>query len=459
MDKNSSSAEPVASFPQLERALHAWVCDAVGVLIAGSDPIVVTDSRHWQRDEDGHFRNRERAVPIWHSTDVEATRQGASWEAVEQALQEDESLRRQLDQFNGTAQGGCDFNMEMLARHVLPLPNEVGDIEAAFARRYGELERYLTAREIEYLVVWPLPGLASDSFPIVIEANLELDIMSDGELVAALNAEVVRSPFPHFPLLPAETQQACLRYRYRLSKAIGESHLGAGSEIQTLGERLNEMRETLEQALSLSFTKPVAISGQVTLLAEWAPYAGGVHYQEMRLTRAQRFRQLSIDPQAAADFVATWQRLRRPGLFDQYKSIALAPRRLSYQAQRERVEDELVDVLIAAEALYLSDVGYEELGFRLSLRAAALSEPEKLGMTRRDVFNLMKSAYGVRSAVVHGDKPKAKDLKLKGTSVGLPEFMQSIEGVIRHGLQEALRRAAEPAASWPPDWDGMTLPK
>jgi len=37
---------------------------------------------------------------------------------------------------------------------------------------------------------------------------------------------------------------------------------------------------------------------------------------------------------------------------------------MHYRTQRDRVDDELIDVMIAAEALYLSDVGSNELGFR-----------------------------------------------------------------------------------------------
>jgi hypothetical protein len=76
-------------------------------------------------------------------------------------------------------------------------------------------------------------------------------------------------------------------------------------------------------------------------------------------------------------------------------------------------------------------------------------------MTKRDVFDLMKSAYSVRSTIVHGDVPKAKDMKVKGQQVTLAEFVQAIENVVRQGLRKALTRAVD---QWPPDWDGMTLP-
>jgi hypothetical protein len=180
-----------------------------------------------------------------------------------------------------------------------------------------------------------------------------------------------------------------------------------------------------------------------------------VSFQEVPLTPVQRSRRMHLDRHASAQLVETWRLLRQPGLLQRQKALALALRRLGYQAHRQRVEDEMVDIMVAAEALYLSDLGPDELGFRLALRASALSDPQELGMTRRNVFDLMKSAYGVRSKIVHGDEPKPKDLKVKGAQVPLAEFVQATEEVVRQGLREALNRAA----GWPPDWDGMTLPK
>lgn len=446
----------MANFPDLEQTMRAWVREAAARLSGDSEPDISRGLRRWQRDSDGILRQRERPVRVWRHAEVEAVRQLPSWRAVEQVFQEDDRLRAQWNQLVGTAQGSRTFDAELAAQIVLPLPDEIGDLREAFERKYGELDRFLAANEIEYAVIWPLPGLASSEFPILLEQNLEVGMMSDEELAAVLNTGVLRPSFPGVPLLPPEQdQQACLRYRYSLPKIIGEIDATAPERFMALENKFNGIRETMEQVLALLFADPVAVSGRVSIHAEWAPLFGSLMFQEMPLTPLQRSRRMHLDQQSSANLVEAWRQLRQPGFLQEKKALALALRRLGYQAHRQRVEDEIVDIMVAAEALYLSDLGPDELGFRLALRASALSDPEKLNMTRRNVFDLMRSAYGVRSKIVHGDEPKPKDLKVKGPQVPLGEFVQATEEVVRQGLREALNNAAE----WPPDWDSMTLPR
>jgi hypothetical protein len=448
----------MANFDHLEQAMRGWVHDAIEYL-SHTEPDLSPGLARWQRDSDGMFRKRERLVRVWQHSALEAAQQLPNWRAVERALQEDNRLKAQLDQLVGTAEGGRRFDAEIAGRLVLPLPDEVSDLDVAFARRYGNLDGFLAADEIQSVVVWPLPGLTSEHFPIQLEQDIELDILSDDELAAVLNAEVLRPFFSDVPFDPREdvSERACLRYRYRLPKVIGEAVLSQ-EVFAAQQDRLNRIQENMEQVLALSFADPVAISGQASMHTDWKLLSGGVKFQQAPLTNAQRFRRVNLDTQTAMEIVGTWERLRQPGLLQRQKALALALRRLSYQAYRQRAEDEMVDILVAAEALYLSDLGPSELGFRLALRASAFSDAAKLGMTRREVFDLMKAAYSVRSKIVHGDEPEHKDMKVKGVPKPLPDFVQASEEVVRQGLRQALAEAASPKRKWPPDWDGLTLP-
>jgi hypothetical protein len=163
----------------------------------------------------------------------------------------------------------------------------------------------------------------------------------------------------------------------------------------------------------------------------------------------------------AAELLEVWQQLRQPGLLQRRKGLALALRRLSYQAQRERPEDELLDMMIAAEALYLTELGNEaergELRYRLALRAAFWADPGQVGYTKHEVLGIMESAYDARSKIAHGGIPDLEEMKVRGQRVPLEELVKAAKSVIVRGCRAALDRAASPGAAWPPNWDDLAL--
>ena len=199
----------------------------------------------------------------------------------------------------------------------------------------------------------------------------------------------------------------------------------------------------------------------------------------MRVSRKARCPEASAfskprSPKAHVCVERTWTTIRRPNsyacgrwsgnprLLQRHKGIALALRRLSYQAQREQPEDELLDTMIAAEALYLMELGDAaergELRYRLALRTALWADSEQVGLTKREVLNLMKSAYDARSALAHGGTPRPEVMKVRGQRVSLPELAKAAKSVITAGCRTALDRAAS-GSGWPPEWDGLALDK
>jgi Apea-like HEPN len=349
----------------------------------------------------------------------------------------------------------------MAGRSILPLPREVPEADRVFAERYAALDRYLAADELEYVTVWPLAGLGDIRSEIVLEKDLKIGLMSDYELSRALDTGVVPRRFPQSPILmPGEDAVGCLRHCRNLPKTIGpraSEEMLARSE--AFEERAQEIRALFEQTLALTFPNPPAITGRLGFAPEKTFHAGGVICQQAPLSLTQRHRCVDIDRDTAASLTATWSQLSAPALLARQKAFALALRRLSYRASRDLAEDEMVDIMVAAEALYLSDLGTNELGFRLALRAAALSDPRELAMTRREVFDLMKAAYQVRSTIVHGNDPKPNHVQVRGQQVALGEFVQATVDIVRQGAREALTRAAGSNSAWPPDWGGLTLPQ
>jgi hypothetical protein len=453
----------MTEFPGLREALQAWMLEAVVTLTADSDAAYEgLDVPGWNVDSDGVFRNIARPIDDWDFRKREQLRQLASWANVNRAFDADDRLSRQVDTFVGTALGGGQIGIYGLAMHVLPRPGESGHASEVFEQRYTELETYLVADELEFKTIWPVPGLIVADLPIELEPDVVLDAMSDHELVIALRTETIRPHFPSEPLFQAEpASRTCIRYRYRLPKLIGPRGDDSSTQFQNLDQRLRDIRATIEESLALVLPEPLMTAGQFGISSErWNPLSGGVQFQQSMMPRHMRWRRITVNAQRVLGLQEVWRHVSHRGLLVRQKGLALALRRLSYQAQRERAEDELLDIMIAAEALYLIGLGKEsdrgELRYRLALRAAVWADEHKLDMTKYEVLKLMQSAYDTRSAVAHGGSPDPKDMKIKNQRVELPELVKVIRTVVVWGCRKALAAAAA-ENRWPPDWDVLIL--
>ncbi len=112
--------------------------------------------------------------------------------------------------------------------------------------------------------------------------------------------------------------------------------------------------------------------------------------------------------------------------------------RFNLAFDRGLLDDRIVDLVIAAESLFLGDLDVPERGelrFRFALRAAKFIEHPVYG--ERELFRVMRRAYDARSAIVHGGSPK--DTRLPNNeSAKFPTFIDAIEELVRLGLRKAL---------------------
>jgi hypothetical protein len=136
--------------------------------------------------------------------------------------------------------------------------------------------------------------------------------------------------------------------------------------------------------------------------------------------------------------------------------VAGALRRFSFAADRALPDDKIVDLLIAAESLFFSDIRPPDRGeyrFRLSTRIALL-----LGETRDDrmqIAKFMRHAYDARSGVVHGGDPGKENLRaLNGDRVSAAECASVLEELLRHALRVAISRLAG-GGNFPPKWEEL----
>jgi Apea-like HEPN len=102
----------------------------------------------------------------------------------------------------------------------------------------------------------------------------------------------------------------------------------------------------------------------------------------------------------------------------------------TYSATLFRSEDQILDLVIAAEALFGAGETHE-VGYKVHLRAAAFLGSD--AASRQRAFEEFKAAYDARSLIAHGGTPTKKQ---KQQIDKLPELINVIDGHVRAAIQK-----------------------
>jgi hypothetical protein len=157
---------------------------------------------------------------------------------------------------------------------------------------------------------------------------------------------------------------------------------------------------------------------------------------------------MEVDGPSLNSFKQFWNTLQSEHI-KKRKFLDVAIRRFSYAHDRHRLEDRIIDLMIAAESLFLSDYNKEnpyigEIRYRLSLRAACFLDSRRESQVL--IFRQMKAAYDLRSKIAYGGD--AENVKLPKQpderSTQLQYFVSTIQVYLRHALRKAIGLALQP---------------
>jgi hypothetical protein len=142
-------------------------------------------------------------------------------------------------------------------------------------------------------------------------------------------------------------------------------------------------------------------------------------------------------------FTGLWRKYREID-FSQNRALNIAIKRFNDSFTRREVEDRIIDLMIAFEAMFLKEREKMELTFKLSLRTAIFLED--VDAERENLFEFMKKAYDTRSNIVHGVKTKDK-IKVKRSinaeeydEYTLNEFVNKLEDIFRECLLKYIQK-------------------
>ena len=125
--------------------------------------------------------------------------------------------------------------------------------------------------------------------------------------------------------------------------------------------------------------------------------------------------------------------------FSKQKSLDLACRRFQRAYEEKDVEDQLIDLMIAFEALFLKgEKGVPSKGKLIAVACSVLigkSEKE-----REKIKETLEKAYLIRNSIVHGSEcPRIKSDDRGEVYIDtLPDLVSQVEGYLRESIKKLL---------------------
>ena len=289
--------------------------------------------------------------------------------------------------------------------------------------------------------IWPVAGIATES-AIKLGANIEFRELTLAEKLTCLNFEIIKGWEPH-RISAGDSRWFGLCLTEIEEKLFGER----ATPLQALTNRIDGKEAIIESFLSIV---PLVID-------QLAYHAGGTNgvpgfefggmlssgiFGHGVSTGSHRFlysdMNVAISDAQSAYLADLWGILQSGSPSKFQKRVVNAARRLYYADIRTHPEDMITDCMIAAESLYL-DVESSELSYRLALNASLWAEGN--AARRREVFDLLRQAYTLRSKVVHGSSADSHAIR---------SIINELKNVIREGIRKAFKSLKTSSAA--PNW-------
>ena len=344
-------------------------------------------------------------------------------------LRNDEEISRHLDQNVGSySRGTLTPNSESMMKHVLDLGRLNGSYDFnpdRFDREYSIFEDTYYSEALRCEAIAPLQGLLLEIPVVDLSSDVEISRLEEEEM------KPYRAQNSHW-----DSRWCAVRVKYQIPKVIGskecEDRFLKMEKERASEEMANQRIEEVVNAVRLLGKCDVYHSGIIHQTPKWL-YIHDRSFANRVLGTG--FITYSFAEGEAHSLKALWNKLEMPIV---KKELDVAVRRFGDSCVRHRNEDKLIDLMIAAESLFLRGTKEGEKSFRLAFRAGQfLGE----GGSAKQVYDRMRLAYYCRSVLVHGGRPSA-DRKLKKIDLG--ELVAGVGDDIQAAIFKAMNLLGSP---------------
>lgn len=433
--------------PDLQAALRAYTVDALEVIRThdwGSTRGLPTHI--WQKAKIAgqgmaSYLAAEIDWPVVLSSCEADLRQLSAYEVAENAMRSDARVARHLNTMVGDGHRMMRVDINSCFRSflvwLLADQQDASFVEDKFNRIFREMEDYFYGDMLRRRIVAPLTDFRMEGETIALGNGLSIKRLSLAEREEFASRSVM------FPLTPLDShgptgwEEFALEFYAEVPKIIGQRvMLGSG---QGLFELATEKCNEAIAGLRLYKTGGVSYNSINLKIVAWEPVAfGGLILKPAAVSIGPRYELTKDDILACEYFWGDFRRQRSR----RRRRIDLALRRFGLAYERALPEDRLIDYVIALEAILLRGDEQQELAYRLALRGSALlgKNPD----ARSEIFSRLRTAYSIRSDVVHGGSPPAR-VSTGSTQIPVHQFIEEIGGCVRSAVKEmlALTESAE----------------
>ncbi len=427
------------------------------------DGPVVTTEGVWQKENTDSYVRRHIQRPLWedvlYKANDEITKTKEFLDFIN-VVSEDEIISLQLDTLVGTCAGSSRLEADYIAKRPVYefLTNHGIDKfnVSSFNSVYSKIESLLYSKEIGFENITPLCGFTMDDSEISLTENIsivklnEKEILEFFELGIKLGSSMGNSDFVH------NVHQYAIKISYKLPKIIGEREASINiKDVEQTPFFSNKNEQVVIDALRIY--KEGKLYPITTTRRGKSILSTGVNYSFEVPVKVFMRNKYSLLKNEKDEFRSFWNEKSRAELPEK-NFISVGIRRFSQSNERDNIEDKIIDLMISAEAIFLSSGGGSqgELQYRLSHRAAMFIETDV--KRQKHVFDFMQKAYKVRSSIVHGSDPKLPR-KNDGSACTLEEFCGEIEKYLRVSIKKAISKAtATEDKSNAIDWESIIFP-
>jgi hypothetical protein len=434
-------------------------CEAAVACLAELDVSRWEDFRcDWTRQGDVFIRRVRTELGIDLVSGRDELHRLPEFVAALEAIRADSQMAKQLGPMGpmvGTVFGYGSFWAEDILDEILRagISNDerLRVDEGAARQAYEERESFFYGDKVRYTFVAPLLGLEAEDLPIELAEGVEIDALRDREIERCLSIGLLQ--YGDAPVVPVG-RVVGLRVSYAVPKVIVPEHErfrdDIGEQAGAIYQELTAHLEGITQALRLLKAGGVGSRGYAYFPDDawhsgtgwWDPLSGGArHWANYALASSENAPVRELWAMLSADEVV------------KHKTLPSALRRFIHAGGRP--EDQLIDLMIVAETLFLPGEDQDpNPSYKLALRSAFFLAD--LGRPRAQTFAQMKRAYAASRAIVHSSQLGTLELG-DGRQVELPQFVDVTSELVREALAKALHVARDTGGDSLLDFDSAIL--